>query len=90
MPKQILLVYNPSARSQTHAEEWLGHFVSELTKDGEYLVTLYPTTPETTSHHLVPLTEAAPRSGHCRWWRRHNSRCPGRPWPKLNQTYRRP
>jgi diacylglycerol kinase family enzyme len=55
MPKQILLVYNPSARSQTHAEEWLGHFVSELTKDGEYLVTLYPTTPETTAHHLVPL-----------------------------------
>lgn len=54
-PKQILLVYNPSARSQTHAEEWLGHFVSELTKDGEYLVTLYPTTPETTAHHLVPL-----------------------------------
>ncbi|CAN5390210.1 hypothetical protein BH11CYA1_BH11CYA1_43820 [soil metagenome] len=55
MPKQILLVYNPSARSQTHAEEWLGHFVSELTKDGEYLVTLYPTTPETTAQHLVPL-----------------------------------
>lgn len=55
MPKQILLVYNPTARSQTHAEEWLGHFVSELTKDGEYLVTLYPTTAETTAKHLVPL-----------------------------------
>ncbi|MFA6209034.1 MAG: diacylglycerol kinase family protein [Candidatus Obscuribacterales bacterium] len=55
MPKQILLVYNPTARSQTHAEEWLGHFVSELTKDGEYLVTLYPTTAETTAQHLVPL-----------------------------------
>jgi diacylglycerol kinase family enzyme len=55
MPKHVLIVYNPSARSQTHAEEWLGHFVSELTKNGDYLVTLYPTTPETTAKHLVPL-----------------------------------
>gem|GEM_PF-275271 len=55
MPKNVLIVYNPSARSQTHAEAWLGQFVSELTKNGEYLVTLYPTSIETTAQHLVPL-----------------------------------
>jgi len=55
MPKNVLIVYNPSARSQTHAEAWLGQFVSELTKSGDYLVTLYPTSIDTTSKHLIPL-----------------------------------
>jgi diacylglycerol kinase family enzyme len=55
MPKNALIIYNPTARSQQQSEVWIGKIVEELNKREEYLVTLYPTTAETTPHDLVPL-----------------------------------
>lgn len=55
MPKHALIIYNPTARSQAQSDLWIGKIVEELNKRDEYLVTLYPTTPETTPHDLVPL-----------------------------------
>lgn len=55
MAKHILVVYNPTARSQTRADKWVGEFVAEITQKEDFLVTLFPTTAETRPADLVPL-----------------------------------
>jgi diacylglycerol kinase family enzyme len=55
MSKHVLVIFNPTAKSQVAPEEWIGKLVEELNKDDEYLVSFYPTTAETQPMDLVPL-----------------------------------
>lgn len=55
MAKHVLVIFNPTAKSQVHPDEWIGKLVEELNKEDEYLVSFYPTTAETKPEHLVPL-----------------------------------
>ncbi|MDZ4836238.1 MAG: diacylglycerol kinase family protein [Candidatus Melainabacteria bacterium] len=55
MAKHVLVIFNPTAKSQVHPDEWIGKLVEELNKEDEYLVSFYPTTAETQPQHLVPL-----------------------------------
>jgi diacylglycerol kinase family enzyme len=57
MTNQVLVIYNPSLKSQVHTEEWMGQLVRELNHSEQYLVTFFPTTPETTAADIVPLLE---------------------------------
>ena len=55
MPKHVLVIYNPTAKSQVPTEVWMGKIVEELNKNGEYLVSFFPTTAQTKPETLVPL-----------------------------------
>lgn len=55
MINHVLVIYNPTLRSQVQTEEWIGNLVRELNTFGQYLVSFFPTTAETEPHHLVPL-----------------------------------
>ncbi|MBS1996929.1 MAG: hypothetical protein JSS86_11485 [Cyanobacteria bacterium SZAS LIN-2] len=53
--KQALVVYNPTARSQASDESWIARLVAELSRQDNYVVTLYPTTPRTTIDDIIGL-----------------------------------
>lgn len=55
MIKHVLVIYNPVSKSQVRNEEWIGQIVRELNRTGQYLISFFPTTSETTPYHLVPL-----------------------------------
>jgi diacylglycerol kinase (ATP) len=55
MIKHVLVIYNPVSKSQVRNEEWIGHIVRELNRSGQYLISFFPTTAETTPYQLVPL-----------------------------------
>ena len=55
MSKQALVIYNPTARSQSADESWIARLVAKLSHQGNYVVILYPTTPETTIKDIVGL-----------------------------------
>lgn len=55
MINHVLVIYNPSAKSQVRSEDWIGDLVRELNKSGKYLVSFFPTDAKTQPHQLVPL-----------------------------------
>jgi diacylglycerol kinase (ATP) len=55
MSKQALVVYNPTAKSQDHDDSWISRLVGVLSHHDNYVVTLYPTSAETTDADLVAL-----------------------------------
>src|SRR5579883_2275952 len=55
MIKHVLVIYNPVSKSQLHNEDWIGQIVRELNHSGQFLISFFPTTSETTPGQLVPL-----------------------------------
>jgi diacylglycerol kinase (ATP) len=55
MSKQALVVYNPTAKSQDHDESWISRLVAKLSHQGNYVVTLYPTSALTTIEDIIAL-----------------------------------
>jgi diacylglycerol kinase (ATP) len=55
MSKQALVVYNPTARSQDHDESWISRLVAALSHQDNYVVTLYPTSAQTTTEDIIAL-----------------------------------
>jgi diacylglycerol kinase (ATP) len=55
MPKHALVIFNPATKTQLDSEMWLGRVIEELNRHDTFLVTFYPTTPETRPQDLVPL-----------------------------------
>ncbi len=57
MAKQVLVVFNPAAKSQVdvNVKQWIGQIVEKLNEYDEYLVTFYPTTVQTEPKDLVEL-----------------------------------
>ncbi len=55
MPKNALVVYNHVARSSEQAELWVGKIAGELSNLGDYIVTVYATSPDKTPKDLIPL-----------------------------------
>jgi len=55
MAKQALLVYNPAAKTAAEPDMWLGTIIHKLCEQSDYVVTVFPTHPETTHKDLIPL-----------------------------------
>jgi len=55
MPKQALVVYNPTAKSQDQNQTWISRLVSALSHQERYVVTLFPTREGTTSDDIIAL-----------------------------------
>lgn len=58
MPKQALLVYNPAARTAAEPDMWLGSIVHRLCEQCDFMVTVFPTHPETRHTDLVALVKS--------------------------------
>ncbi len=54
MAKHVLVIFNPTAKSQVQTEEWIGKLIEHLNTKDEYLVSFYSTTSELTPENLVP------------------------------------
>jgi diacylglycerol kinase family enzyme len=55
MPKHVLVIFNPTARSQAQTELWFSQIIEKLNAKDEYIVSFYPTTAHTGPENLVPL-----------------------------------
>jgi diacylglycerol kinase (ATP) len=55
MTHQVLVVYNPTSKSQRQTEEWMGKLVGKLNSEDHCLVSFYPTTERTRPPDLAPL-----------------------------------
>ncbi len=55
MTNHVLVIYNPTVKSQTQTEEWMGQLIQALNETGQYVVSFFPTAADTESPDLIPL-----------------------------------